>query len=260
MPSKPTYSRKAKNTVKKVVKYANTGRKYAGYAALAYKVGMLAAAVNAEKKIYSVTGTGLTFAQVSANLNAFYAFDATPLPAQGTTSITRNGNSIKPHSAIYRFQFQQGSAVANPIKIKILVLAVKGQPQPVGTYPTTILDPNPWITGNSIVDYNSNFSSDYFGTFTIVKTKTCILEPDNFTGQTMIKDVSFGVKYPKDFHVKFSADGSTNIAKGQLIVVFLADSGNNNGTTVSTLGGIPITTAGTGVLSNYHIQHYYYDN
>lgn len=220
--------------------------------------------INAEKKVFQQYLQNALVGQVSANLNGYYFQDITPNPAQGTTSITRTGNSIKHHSSYIQFQFSQQSAVVSPVRLKIYLIRVVGQSilSPSGTVPQTMFDPNPFISGGSnIYDYNSNRNQDFFQTYKVLACKNVYLAPDNVSGQLMIKNVKMGMKYRDKWnHVKFSTDGSTAIAAGQLILMIVADSGNISTTTASTLTGIPVTAVNTGLTFQMNAFHYFYDN
>lgn len=233
---------------------------------MAKDVTYLKSVLNPEKKLFAMSNNSLSIGQVSGNANGFYAVDITPIPAQGTTSITRNGNSLKLHSTFMRFQFQQQTATTNPIKIRMYVVLVKGTPNAsVGTYPSGIMfDANPFVTGASIYDYHSSMNADYFGTYKILRKKELTIKTDTIAGNNSITDVTMPMKYfrGKGHHIRFAADGSQTIADGQLILVLVADTGNISSSTACTLPGVAngSTPINTGSYFAYNIQHYFYDN
>lgn len=239
-------------------------------AQMAKDVMYLKGVLNPEKKnfVLSTAGTAIPVGQVSGPAsNGGYSFDMTPTPAQGTTSITRNGNSIKLHSSYIRFQFSQMPSTTNPIKVKIMIILVKGQPLASSGYANTAavwLNPNPFITGGTIYDYNSDMNPDYFGTIKVLRTKTLRVAQDQFSGSNQIVNVNMPMKYfrGKGHHVRFVADGSTSLADGQLICLITCDNGNISGTNASTLSGAPLQSSAvtTGLYMSYVIEHYYYDN
>lgn len=260
-----TTKRKVKNSAKSVAKAVTNPKNVKmaiDYAVLASKVAGLVAMVNAEKKQYNIANSAVNVGQVNANVSGFYAFDMTPLPAQGTTASTRNGNSIKLHSSFLKFQIFQQAGTSSPVKFKIYICAIKGNSVSVGTFPSTVLNPNTFVTGANIYDLNSDFDPDYFPTFRIVKTVTGIVKPDNITSQTIVQNLKIPLKYNggKGHHVRFPDDASTSASNGQLVCFIVCDTGNMSGTTVSTLSGVFNTAINTGVRVNYNIQHYYYDN
>lgn len=267
MLSKKQY-RQAKNTTKKAVgfvkKYHKPIMTAAGVAYQAYKVAQLAAMINAEKKRINSSLQTVAFASLNGGTGSgFYAADITPNPAEGLTSATRNGNSIKLTSSYYKFQVRQQSAVDGPMKYKVVILAQKGASNAsVGTYPSTILNPNPFLTGASIYDYNSSYNPDYFSQFEIIKTINRTILPDQLTAMTQIDTFEFGLKYNKDKgrHIRFTSDGAISTSAGQLIIMVLADSGNMSASTPSTIAGAPVVAINTGAYISMDCIHYYYDN
>lgn len=225
----------------------------------------LKSVLNPEKKTFQITNTLIPVGQTIGNSNGFYAFDCTPLPAQGTTSVTRNGNSIKLHSSYLRFQVSQQAAVTNPIRIRIRMDLVKGTPQAVGTWPSTVLEANPFISGGTIYDYNSNNNADYFGTYKTIFQRQYLIKQDSISGGNSITDIKIPLKYfrGKGHHVRFAADGSVSVSDGQLIVFITADNGNASAAVpVTTLFGVPIgaSAVSTGVTVSWNIIHYFFDN
>lgn len=264
------YIKKQVRRVKKAVK----GRYFSGSGYSKPKINQmgkdimyLKSVLNPEKKVFQQFGTNVGLGQVNGNANGYYALDITPIPAQGTTSVTRNGNSIKLHSLFMRFQFQQQANTANQVKVRIYIVLIKGTPNTsVGAFPAGImLDPNPFVTGGgSIYDYHSSTNPDYFGTWKIIRKKDITVKNDSVSGNNMITDFGLPIKYfrGKGHHIRYAQDGSQQIADGQLLMVVLADNGNVSGTTPSTLAGITTgsTAINTGCLFNYNMQHYFYDN
>lgn len=258
----------AKQAMDAVVKY---GPKAAAVGAAArtayniYEIAKLVGMLNAEKKTFTISNQNVAIGQVIVNNNGFYSFDCTPIPAQGTTSITRNGNSIKLHSSFIRMQFSQQSGTVNPIKVRIRMDLVKGTPQSAGTWPSTILEPNPFITGGgSIYDYNSQTNADYFGILKTIFTRQIVVRQDTVTSGTTITDVMIPLKYfrGKGHHVRFAQDGAQTISDGQLILFVTCDNGNASTSTACTLSGPPLggSAANTGLQMSYNIIHYFYDN
>lgn len=260
--------RKVKNAVRKTGKWAASNPskvvQYAGYAYTAAKIAQMASMINAEKKRNILSGSTIFVGQLNGNTNGYYAFDCTPAPAEGVTSITRNGNSIKLSSSFMRFQFSQQSAVTNPIKIRIRMDLVKGTPQTPGNWPATVLSPNPFVTGGNIIDYNSNTNPDYYGTLQTIFSRSYTLKQDQITGGNTILDVSIPLKYfkGKGHHVRFGSDAAIASSEGQLILFITMDNGNMSATVPTTLGGLPLNGQGinTGVYMSYNIIHYFYDN
>lgn len=225
-------------------------------------VSYLKSVLNPEKKTFQYTNTDQGLGQCAGNVSAFYVSDITPLPSQGTTSVTRNGNSIRLHSSYCKFQFQQQSAnVQSPMRLKIQIIQVMGTPYTTlgGLAIPAMYNANSFITGGSIIDYNSDRNTNTFGTFKVLREKRVTLPANIISGQHMVKTISFGMKY-KSHHVKFTTDGSNAIQQGQILLLILADNGNASTGTVSTLSGTQATAINTGALMQQDVTHYFYDN
>lgn len=259
-----------KKYVKRVAKKAGRAVKRRYFAGKGYskpKIGKmmsdikyLKSVLNPEKKQVQFTWTDGQVGQCSGNSNGYFAQDITPAPAQGITSTTRNGNSIKVHSSYLKFQFQaQSAANGTPINIRVMLVKVIGEPETHTTVVPSMFKPNAFITGGSIIDYNSDRREDNFKHFVILRSKVFRIRPNMHTGQISVITGGFGMKY-KSHHVKFAADGSQTVSDGQLMLIMLADNGNINSSSASTLGGTASTAVNTGAWLQYDINHWYYDN
>lgn len=250
--------RKRRNTVRAIKKGARVA--YKGYQ-LASKVAKMAQMINAEKKRNTLTLTGAGLAQCYANLSGYIVQDITPNPSQGTTSITRTGNSIKLHSSILKLQLYHQANCNAPMIVRINIFRVKGVYQNPSTFITNILALNPFVLNSgspAIIDVNSTYNPDYFGTFQLVYKKRFTMPMDSYSGVNAIKTFNIPLRH-KNHHVRYQSDGSTTSSEGQLIMFMTTDSGNF-ANTASTLTNIPVTGASTGLIVNYQIQHFFYDN
>lgn len=230
-------------------------------------VAMLRGMVNSEKKRNTIATGGQVVAQLNgATGQGLFITDITPTPSEGTTSTSRTGNSIKLHSSFQRFQFYHQSATTQPINFQILILQVKGPPvSNLTTFVNNIYTLNPFVSNAgapAIVDYNSSFNPDFFGQYRILRRKKFRLSPDQFTGQQMIKNVNLPMKYNrgKGHHIRYALDNNTVPSDGQILMIVLADSGNMSSTTASTLSNVPVSAINTGLIMDYNIVHYFYDN
>lgn len=250
----------AKRAYKKAVKGAY--RRYAnpaGLTQLISDVKLLKSMVNAEKKRYTVTGQNQTVGQINVSSTGYHSLDITPVPQQGTTSITRNGNSIRLHSSYMQFQFIQQSATSTDIKGEIMIVAIAGDNiSSVPTYFNQLFLGNPFVTGGFCVDYNSSINPDFYKTCKIVARKRFYIKEDQLSSQVIQKSVKLPLKYA-DHHVRFQADGNNVPASGQLFMIIRCDAGNC-GASPSTLTGLVTQVANTGLTVSYNILHYFYDN
>lgn len=225
---------------------------------IAYLKGVL----NPEKKNYTLNNTSnQAVGCFNGNASGHYCIDISPTPTQGSTETTRNGNSIKLHSSYLQLQVRQQSAAIQPIKFKVVILAFKGIPySSASTYPTVFLNPNPFLNGFNVYDFNSTVEQSFLPNSRIVYEKTFYLAPNNISTQTMIKDVKIPLRY-RNHHIKYLSDGSTSVTHGALYMMILADNGNCSSSTATTGQTNAVYTAiNTGMLVNYNIIHYYYDN
>lgn len=224
-------------------------------------VAYLKSVLNPEKKKHQQSFTDGLVAQCTGNLDSYFCLDVTPNPAQGTTSITRNGNSIKLHSAYLKMQFQnQSSSNVNPMRMRVMLVQVIGQPlASTATFIQRFLKPNQFIPGVSIYDYFSDRNEESFKQYRVLRSKNVYMRANQHSGQQSIVNTSCGIKF-KNYHVKFSSDGSTTIQDGQLYLLILADSGNSSTSTTSTLTGTAITAPNTGSFVQMDLTTYFYDN
>lgn len=227
-------------------------------------VAVLKRMVNAEKKRFQITALSQPMGQVFGAVGqGMYIQDVTPIPAQGTTSITRTGNSIKLHSTFYKLQFFQMGSAVSPMKGEVLWIKVTGAyTSTPATFVSNMFQLNPFVLNAGspvIIDYNSDYNPDYFRTFKVIRRKPLYFPADPYSTNQQIKTINVGCKY-KNHHVRYTADGSTTPSAGQILMIIRFDNGNMSTTTASTLTNVVQTAANTGVYMNMNCYHYYYDN
>jgi hypothetical protein len=222
-------------------------------------ISVLKSMVNAEKKRLEVPiSTGQLVGQVNAANSGHWIADLTPNVTQGSGYNQKTGNSFKWHSSFLDFQFQQQTSVSSPIRLKIEIVKVVGLPYTtvsdiLGKY----IEPTSFTSG-TIYDIHSPRDPDYYKNFIVLKRKFVYLPMDNTSGQLMLKRVKMGIKY-KNHHVRTNNNDPT-ITMGQVFMLITADNGNCNGSTVSTITGIPNAGTNTGATFLGEFTHYYYDN
>lgn len=212
-----------------------------------------------EKKTY----TSINFSedqilgQVENNAKGYYIVDTSPAPSQGTSSVTRIGQKIGVCSGHWDFQFIQQSSAALPIR-GIIEVFYTDIPQTIGsTVGSQLYNSNPFVTGASIIDYNSSRDTNYMKNFRRVCYKKFYIKPDNYNTQVLLTTVKMGFKVKKPYVFRISDAGT--LGTGQFIMMIRCDVGNCGGGT-STLGGIATGTPATGLTFNYGHKTYYYDN
>lgn len=249
-------AKKAYRAVKKRYYSKKSGIKFR---AIARDVERLKNVINAELKFYNVelgVAAGADVGQFSGNSAGGLWLDVTPKPAQGTTDITRVGDSIRPRFCTVHLQCYQQSACTNPIKFKVVFLKSVGQTYSTAAIMTdTYYDNSPW-TG--VVDYNSMKDKDHALDIAKIYERRYVLN-ETTSSQVAVKDIQFNLQMSKDYHVKFD-DNSTNVARGQIIMVILCDQGNCSTTTTTTNLGAISTAINTGMHVRYQLRWQYYDN
>jgi len=230
---------------------------------MASDVMMLKKLVNAEKKHTTLAANVLQLGQFSGNSAGYYALEITPTPSAGVSDIQRNGSSIKLTSSFMKFQLVGQSAFVNRTRVKIMIIQTTGNPiASVNTWVQDRFKANPFVTGGSIIDYNSAWNVNTYGGFRVIKTKYITLQPDSNTGETNIQTVGFGLKYNrgKGTHIRYQS-GTNTPANTQLFMILMADTGNANSVTATTgFSGIAQSAVNTGINWSYYMTHYYIDN
>lgn len=264
--------RRVKKSIKKVVrKTANAaGKRYYSktdglrVGNIIKDVALLKKMVNAEKKHYgpyAVVDGVLTVGQISQDSSGALAVDMTPAIVQGATRSTRNGNSIKMHSAHFVIQLTGQINQSNKTKCIIEFWKVKND---VGLSTATALSQlfnhDPFIsdgTALSVFDYQSGRDPDYFNDWVKIGSKLVVFNPDSVSGQTMIQTVNMGVKF-RNFHMRWNDSGL--LTDGQIFMTIRCDTGNSS-TVASTLATkVSQTGASTGINIRYGYDYYFYDN
>lgn len=221
-------------------------------------IAVLKKMVNAEKKRLVTSSQGQTCAQVSVNTSGHFIVDVTPNPTQGNGYNQKSGSSIKWNSSHYDFQITGQGSCLSGITLKMQWVKVVGLP-----YATLadifgkFISPNPFITGGTIYDINSNRDPDYFKNFVVIKTQYVTLRPDSVTGDIPVKQISTGLKL-KNHHVR-NNDNDPTLSMGQIFLLITANTGNS-GATNSTCVGMANNTALSGIGFQYIRTDYFYDN
>lgn len=242
--------KKAGKAIKK--RYVRKG----GLGRLVKDVAMVKRMINSEKKFVNATRT-FNVGQCNVNADsAWYATDITPLPSQGYTQTNRMGASFKVCSMVFRGQIQQMTGLNTDFKLKMFIIKTVGQTQTVdSTLVGKFLLPDALST---MTDYNSLRNPDQYHNFRIIKTKTIFLKNDSLSSQNQLKD--FQINLRLNHHVRFDANSNTVIDQGQLWLLVVADTGNIDGSTASTLSNVYNKAVSTGATGLLHIRAYFYDN
>ena len=243
-----------------VKKYQKAGLKTMNYNQISRDIMMLKNVVNAEKKIFEQKYSTYSTAQVDVNNSGMSIVDITPLIAQGATQSTRNGASIKLHSALYQFQLQQHTAATLANKIIIEFWINKATQLDVVTARDYLFSPS---TFNSIVEHTSSRNSDRFSEFRLIRRVIRTVPTDSISAEQTITTFDVPIKFNsgKGHHVRLNSSASSysDILNGQMFMTMRPSVGNMSFTTPSTKD-VPLTAANTGVFVRFAQKVWYYDN
>ena len=220
--------------------------------------------INVEKKQFNNTTTqSLGISQLNANSSGHQIFDITPTPVVGTSSTTRNGDSIKVVSAYHKFVFYQQANTVNTTRYIIEYFLVKGKANasPSGLI-SDLFKPNRMlqqgaVTG-TVYDYNSDRVQEGFKNYVLLKRRRFNLAADNYSGLTNTKEVIIKLQF-KNYHIRFQ-QGTNTPDNGQILCVVRADLGNWNNATASTLSNAIIPGTLTGAGFQFDHTWYFVDN
>jgi len=260
----------AKRFVKKRYNVGGKKRGPINTGAIAKDVARLAMMINAEKKTFSITaqstlGQPVGVGQVAVNATGVRCFDITPLISQGLTAESRNGDSIKLHSAYFQFMVSQqaNTAISNKASIEIWHYnggAIISETDALASiYQPTVF--------SGVIDYQSARNIDKMGDWRLARKMSCTLQGEQISGTKTIKYLNMPLKFNrgKGHHVRYSGSTITNnpltdLANGrsQIFLVYRAESGNRS-STVST-ANVPATAALTGLEVQASYTYYFYDN
>lgn len=256
-PAKPKTNVFATNSK---TRYNNYGQLYNGAAQLYKDVQLLKSMINAEKKRIEGNVNYTTIGQCNGNADTGYLItDITPAVAVGTNLNQRTGSSIKLSSMWLRMQFSHMSSAVSPVNLRIYVIRVKGDAQTVNA---TLA--NKFLVADTIstyTDYNSYRNPDYFKDFEVLLDKKIKMEPDQFSGQMMVKDVNYIISFKyRDGHIRYDQN-TTNTSSGQLVLLIVSSNGNKSASTAQTTSGNVVNSGiNTGQAVSASIKSYYFDN
>lgn len=215
-----------------------------------------------KKAFYAISPLNQKVAQLNGNSNGFFITNASPDPDQGVLSTERIGCKIAVISGHWDLQFYQQSTTNQPIR-GICELFYTETPETVSsTTASSLYNGTPFIlSGGSyagIIDYNSDRDFNYMKNYKRVCYKKFKVAADTLSTQVQITTIKMGFRAKKPYIFRFTDTASTQTT-GQFIFVVRCDAGNYAGGD-STLSGVPILTAATGLVMNYQHTTFYYDN
>lgn len=229
---------------------------------LAKDVKIMKDMINSEKKRLDTPVINGSVGQVDGNITGFWISEITPFPASGAAYNGRTGSSIKLHSGILQMQFQAMDNVQNDLKIRIVLLKVDTDSSLQSAFDafTDAFDPNVFVgTGSDIRDSFSLRNPDTFTKYRAILDRKYTIPADYHAGEKMIKDIVIPLKFP-NWHIKFNGNSSTVAESGRIIMCVMADTGNRNPTTTSTISNVRTVGVSTGASFSCASRFFYYDN
>lgn len=229
---------------------------------IARDVMYLKSLVNSEKKRFVLSTYDQVVGQIAATstttfVEGSYVTDITPNMGQGVTNSTRNGSSIRMCSLNVQLQIKQQSSSQSPLKLKFMWVLNRGITTSAVNFLSTFVQPNPF---NTVRDFNSFLNPDNIKNYKIMRTKTVTIPADQLTSALMIKDFRVGFKFKNGHHIRYDGNTST-VTAGQMFLVCLADSGNDQAIAYSGAStGLTQVGASTGANISFVQTLYYYDN
>lgn len=240
----------------------SSGIKSGAIARDAMALAKMASMLNAEKKFFQYPTNNFVLGQVSINVSGVYALDMTPYITQGTDASTRNGNSIKLTTSMFQFQFLQQANTVTDMRIIVDIIHITGVPQTTFTASSisNIYDPGVF---SGVIDYFSPRNQNHFSDYKVIRSFKVHLKADTVSPESTITSVQKPHKWNrgKGHHIRYQGNSGAvaDVANGQIIMVFRADTGNSSATN-SSLGGIWNQGAQTGCQVYWNFKHYFYDN
>lgn len=193
----------------------------------------------------------------------WFLADVTPLPKQGTADNERVGNQIKLKSYQLRIQGEQQKQLTCKMKLKCMLLRVKGSPVDAAGSPQAVMarifEKNPM---SGFTDYHSIRNTSFFNEFEVISTKTIVVMPDTIrtdtTGGSASQIMDYDLNRKLSRAVRWDTYNPEALSNGQILMVILASTGNN-GTVSYSNSGVFNGQEQSGVNFTYAIRWNYTD-
>lgn len=217
--------------------------------------------LNTEKKRSEFNFYNQAIGQVnSTNGSGHWYQEITCTPSQGTGYGNRMGSSISLRAMCLNMQLYQQSSAQTPMKIIFYVIQTSsGKGFSIGEF----LQYNKYLfalNSSAVYDTHCQRDPDYFKDYKVLRKKIVRLSPDQYSGQTQVKDVQIKLNFGKyGKHIRFN-DNTASTTNNQFYILAVADCGNKDTTNSSTLNGIPITGTSTGAWLQVDGVSYFIDN
>lgn len=216
--------------------------------------------LNTEKKRVEANSYGNLVGQVNYNGSGHSIVEITPTPSQGTGYGNRMGSSISLRSYHIMIQLQtQDNFLANGNYKFMIVQTRNGDAFDISKF----LNVNRFIyalSSTAVYDTVSERDPDYFKDYQILRTKVIKFPQDTFNNNKQQRTFSLSLNFGRNGkHIRYD-DNTNTPTNTRLYIVAVADTGNCNASTASTLGGIMVSGAQTACFYNMEHVAYFIDN
>lgn len=205
------------------------------------------------KYFYYTSEIGKTVAQYNgAATTGAYGLDITPLPSQGTSGVTRVGDSITAHHLKLTFLIFQMAAATTDIRVRFCIFFVPGQDVAVATVRDSAFRTN--MSDSAIVDATSLIDYDYVpSSFQLIYDKSIVIQGHLTSATGGSPETKSHVINLANLNRKVYFDDATAI-KGYVKLIILCDTGNVSGATAVTATNCSQGAVNTGLNLNYQAE------
>jgi len=229
---------------------------------IAKDVMMIKASLNTEKKyIDTLEASDGNVGQVRNNSDGFYGQYITPNISQGVAESQRVGNSIKATGMVLKFNMIKQNQGEGSRRLCIRVVRSQDPQLTPAQVHEKLLDLNPFVP---VRDYNSNL--DYTelkdGRIRVIATKKVYFDQNNGDGMTLINErMTKSITLPVKLNdvLRFGDNADVQPENVRYFVVITCDNGNCGGST-STVLGVTVPDANSGIDFKMHSRFWYVDN
>lgn len=229
---------------------------------IAKDVMMLKASLNTEKKFVDIYELDNSVGQVRGNGDGALNFEATPPIAQGVEEANRVGNSIKATGLVLKFSMLKQALAEGTRRVRIYVVRSTDPSLSSNDIHFKMLDTNPFVP---VRDYNSNLDYTEFkdGALRVIAKKDIYFGQNGGDSQINPQDqMSKSITLPVKLNdvLRYGTNASTFPENVKYHVIMVADNGNADVSTPSSILGAYVTAANSGIRVKCHSRMWYVDN
>jgi len=254
-----TYKGKPRTTSKPIIikKYKKVYKKKS----LTSQLNKLGITKPEKKRIQGTLSGDNAMGQSFGDVSGYLSYDITPQCTQGSNINNRIGNKISLTGIYFSVQLRQMINATGPVRVDLYIIKLYGD-NDVSAVDLTrlIFTKNDFISGGDVWDIYSQKNIDYAKNYQIIRRKRMYIKPDQFTGQQMPTQLTFGHKFKEPHVVRYSGTSASGFDSGRLIMMAFSSNGNASAVTASSLVGTPTIGVSTGQLLSYSIRYFFTDS